>query len=329
MVIVRHVRFPNSDVETSCLGMGCASLGSRISPSAGLRSLAAAFDAGIRWYDVAPAYGAGQAEEILGKFSVGRRSSLQICSKVGLAPPAQNRWIRYGYSVARPMAGVMSGLRRGFRKIPATRNVHIPLSAKLIEQSISNSLKSLNTDYLDCFALHDPCPEDVQREEIIRALENVLALGQAKRICVAGSLKANLVAAKAGAPYQILQVADDYQVNPLPLLIGKMNSSMGFITHSVLGISGALEGFVKTLAQNKAVIKDLADLGFTGGLDAIAVKLLVQRAFLSNPNGVVLFSMFSEKHLQENIAYSDLEMDKEIMDILKRILPSAPVQATN
>ena len=84
---MRRVTLGQTGIETSCLGFGCASLGSRVGEEAGLRALAAAHDAGVAWFDLAPLYGAGRAEEMAGRFLKGRpRDSVQICSKVGLAP---------------------------------------------------------------------------------------------------------------------------------------------------------------------------------------------------------------------------------------------------
>ena len=83
---MRRVTLGTTGIETSCLGFGCASLGSRVGEAPGLRALEAAFDAGVTWLDLAPLYGGGRAEEIAGRFLKGRRDAVQICSKVGLAP---------------------------------------------------------------------------------------------------------------------------------------------------------------------------------------------------------------------------------------------------
>ena len=85
---MRRVTLGTTGIETSCLGFGCASLGSRVGEAPGLRALAAALDAGVTWLDLAPLYGGGRAEEIAGRFLQGRpRDAVQLCSKVGLAPP--------------------------------------------------------------------------------------------------------------------------------------------------------------------------------------------------------------------------------------------------
>src|SRR5260221_4138096 len=85
---MRTIHVPSLDRAVSSLGFGCASLGSRVSPGRGRTALEQAFDAGVTWYDVAPSYGAGHAETILGEFAAGRRAVLAIATKVGILPPA-------------------------------------------------------------------------------------------------------------------------------------------------------------------------------------------------------------------------------------------------
>ena len=83
---MRRVTLGTTGIETSCLGFGCASLGSRVGEAPGLRALAAALDAGVTWLDLAPLYGAGRAEEIAGRFLEAPPRRVQLCSKVGPAP---------------------------------------------------------------------------------------------------------------------------------------------------------------------------------------------------------------------------------------------------
>src|SRR5262249_28655811 len=65
--VIRNVSLPGMRIEASALGFGCASLGSRVSASHGLSALARAHEAGINWFDIAPAYGAGEAEAIFSR----------------------------------------------------------------------------------------------------------------------------------------------------------------------------------------------------------------------------------------------------------------------
>ena len=81
---MRRVTLGATGIETSALGFGASSLGSRVDDAVGGRALATALDAGVTWIDLAPVYGAGKAEEIAGQVIRGRRDEVQICTKVGL-----------------------------------------------------------------------------------------------------------------------------------------------------------------------------------------------------------------------------------------------------
>src|SRR5215831_14662158 len=85
-MVMQQINVPNLDCATSVVGMGCASLGSRVGRREGLTALNRAFGGGITWFDVAPSYGDSAAESILGEFARGKRDKLQICTKVGIRP---------------------------------------------------------------------------------------------------------------------------------------------------------------------------------------------------------------------------------------------------
>ena len=97
MDTVQTVEIPGLGRQASVVGFGCASLGSRIGADQGLRALADAHAHGVTWFDLAPAYGAGEAEAIFGRFLAGRRDQVLVCSKVGLAPPQRNGLLKIGF----------------------------------------------------------------------------------------------------------------------------------------------------------------------------------------------------------------------------------------
>ncbi len=298
---MRTITLTGTDITTSPLGLGCASMGSRISRAQGLRALSAAYDAGVTWYDVAPAYGAGEAEDILGTFLAGRRDKVFVCSKVGLAPPRNNGFIKTLYALGRPFIGGVQDLRRRFRQVGATRNVHVTLTPELIENSLENSLRRLGTDHLDVFALHDPAPEDVSREDVLNTLERIKKSGKARYIAVAGTF----AVASAAEDYDIIQLADDPQIEPLTALRTQKAHPAGFITHSILGVGGAKDKFIQYLQNDSALRNELITAGYIGSDQEIATKLLMRRALASNKNGVVLASMFSPGNLAANIAIAN------------------------
>ncbi len=315
---MRTVPVPGTDIETSPLGLGCASLGSRISPEHGRRMLDAAFEQGVTWFDVAPSYGAGRAETILADFLASRRDRVFVCSKVGLAPPRHDRLIRRIYDLGRPVVGLLSGLRRRFRAVSATRNTRIPLTPELIESSITGSLARLGTDRLDVYALHDPDPADLGRDEILAALERVRTRGLARLIGVAGS-RAAAEAAAAAPIFSVFQLADDPVLRPLPDLRRRIARPAGFVTHSVLGVAGAADRLARRLAEDPALRSRLADAGWTGPAEDVAARLLMRGAFAANPDGVVLASMFSPRHLAAGVEAAAPPPDPAVLRLLDEI----------
>lgn len=314
---MRAVALPGTDIASSALGMGCASLGSRYSARDGIRALEAAFNCGVTWFDVAPAYGAGEAEAILGRFLQGKRDSVQLCTKVGLAPPAQGLAKRLLMPVARPIVAKLKGLRGAVRQSGTTANTRLPLTAELIEQSITSSLTWLGTDHVDVYALHDPVPEDVLRDEVLRALERVISRGQTRVVAVAGELNAVLAAA-ASETYAILQTADSPLDDPLEQIRHATSRPIATVSHSIFGASGARTHLAKLLVEHPQLLAEARAAGFGDDPGNAAAKLLMARAFSANPDGVVLASMFGASHLEANLRSA--AMSCEMAEIAKSLV---------
>lgn len=317
--MIRRVTLPGVGFQSSCIGFGCASLGSRISPRQGLQALERAYDTGVTWYDVAPAYGAGEAEGLIGQFIAGKRDKVIVCTKVGLAPPNRNSLMKAIYTVARPAAAMAKGLRKAFRKMPSTRNQKMELTAELIETSMARSLTRLKSDYVDVFALHDPDPAEVTRHEVLMALEKLVTSGKARSLSVAGKAPACLAGAPL-LPYGIFQTADDPADNVLERLRAAAGRPIGTVTHSVLGIDGMRDRFIEKILVHAGAQKRMARAGYEGAVEKMAAELLLDRAFASNPDGVVLMSMFAERHLAANVLRASLDTKPETLSLVRDIL---------
>jgi aryl-alcohol dehydrogenase-like predicted oxidoreductase len=312
------------DLAPSCLGFGCASLGSRIGADKGLRALSEAHERGVVWYDVAPAYGAGEAEAILSQFVRGRRDKVLLTTKVGIAPPARLGAIKLAYALGRPLIGAAAGLRRTFRKMSATRNVHVPLSPDLIERSIADSLRRLGVDHVDVYALHDPDPADVLRDDVIAALERTRARGQARQIAVAGKLEAVRAAREIGGPYTVLQMSvADLSAGHEAFSTG----AQGIVAHSVFGVDGLKRRVEIALTGDAAYRARLAGAGYDADPARAAADLLMDCAFALNQQGVVLASMFDARHLEANLARAARPLSPRAPALLREILSGEPGQS--
>jgi aryl-alcohol dehydrogenase-like predicted oxidoreductase len=295
---MRRVTLGATGIETSCLGFGCASLGSRVGEAPGLRALEAAFDAGVTWLDLAPLYGGGRAEEIAGRFLKGRRHAVQVCSKVGLAPGTGGL-----------KAALLPAARAAVRAAPALRGLlrrsgvqaakALPLTPALVTGSLETSLRRLHTDHLDLYALHGVAAAALT-EPVLRALEDLRAAGKARAVAVAGDAAAGLAAIAIGTPFGAVQAALPAPGAPDALLPAARSAGFGIVVHSVFGVDGSLAALKARAAADPRLAAALT--GGAGDLDRALARRLLERAFARNPDGVVLVSMFAPASRAQNLA---------------------------
>src|SRR5580765_704719 len=142
---------------TSRLGLGTAPLGglyTPVSPAAALETVDAAWELGVRFFDTAPLYGSGLAEERLGQALAHRpRDEYTLSTKVGRA-----------LVPGRPDAH--------FPGAPALRPV-FDWSDEGIRRSLAQSLERLGLDRIDVALVHDP---DDHLDEARRAIDTVRGL---------------------------------------------------------------------------------------------------------------------------------------------------------
>ena len=135
-VVIPRVRLGNSRVEVGRFGLGCAPLGSLEPTPAneemGEGMLAAAWNGGVRTFDVAPFYGAGRAERRLGAFLVTKpRDEFVLSTKVG--------------RLLIPTGATDGELQPVF-----------DFSQDGVKASLEASLRRLGLDRVDIALIHDP-----------------------------------------------------------------------------------------------------------------------------------------------------------------------------
>lgn len=287
----------------SALGFGCASLGSRISEKAGRAAIDAALKAGVTWFDVAPSYGDGKAETILGEAV--RGTNAHIVTKAGLIAGRRNPVKRVIGAVARPVVAAIPALRPLVKRLRPDNAKRLPLDAETLRVSLLQSLERLGRNELAVFALHEPSLDDVRNEAVIRALDDIKAEGLAGRIAIAGAPDVFAAARKAGLPADTLQTAH----SPFDKGLANAPSDAFTVSHSVFGVAGALDRLRRVPADR------LAAAGFTD-----APSALLAYAFAANPNGVVLASSYAPDHLAKNAAAASLTPDTSVLARLDSLI---------
>lgn len=297
---MRTVSIPPLGRHVSAIGFGCASLGSRISPSQGLRATAHALDLGVTWFDVAPPYGDGHAEALLGQALQGRRDRVIICTKFGIEPPQLPLAARLIRPLARQVVATLPKLRQVVASGRSTGS-RTPIAPAAIEASVTRSLRLLKTDYIDVLAVHEPTPHDVGNPAMFEALQRLRERSIVRAISVAGPPDTIEAAARANQAVHIVQFPD----TPFSNASVHLRDALGmpgpsFVTHGVFG-SGIAERIAALTTPQRDRMIDLAE---RYGIDISRSPhdLLLNFAFSNNPDGVVVMSMFNAKHIERNIA---------------------------
>ena len=145
---------------TTNVGFGCGRLVGRDGLRESTRLVETALDLGIRHFDVAPSYGMGTAEEVLG-LVLADVPDVTVCTKVGIPRPAYSR-PRY---VARTFVRRMLPRRArkavtGMTPSEKERSGFV-FSEEAIRSSLAESLERLRRDSVDVFLLHEPRPADL------------------------------------------------------------------------------------------------------------------------------------------------------------------------
>jgi len=118
--------------------------------------LRCAYDAGITFFDTADTYGNGKGETLLARALKGRRDRIVIATKFGYD------FYEHG------------GQRSGQRELPQD------FSPQFIRFALEESLKRLETDYVDLYQLHNPRMWAIDSDELFSTLEDLKREGKVR-----------------------------------------------------------------------------------------------------------------------------------------------------
>ncbi len=136
------------------------------------RALQRAFDLGVTFYDTASLYGYGHSEVLLGDVFRAVRRSIRIASKVGMLDSSGTRDFSPGF----------------------------------IRSSLEESLRRLQTDYLDLYQLHDP-DLDLLREDgrVLGVMEDLRREGKIREWGISARSPQDAMAAARELGARVLQ----------------------------------------------------------------------------------------------------------------------------
>ncbi|HWJ72857.1 MAG TPA: aldo/keto reductase [Kaistia sp.] len=159
-------RLGRSDLDVSVVGLGCNNFGGRIDAAASRRVIDAALDHGITFFDTADIYADTKSETLIGEILEGRRDKVILATKFGAPVPGTNVD------------------RRGTRSY--------------VLKAVEDSLRRLQTDWIDLYQMHRP-DEETPIEETLGALEELVESGKIRWYGASNFSAEGLRAAQAAA----------------------------------------------------------------------------------------------------------------------------------
>ena len=304
-------------VSELCLGAMMFGAWGESDHNESIRIIHAALDAGINFIDTADVYSAGESEEIVGKaLAGGKRDEVVLATKVGF-----------------PMGDDPS--RRG-------------ASRRRIIRGVEESLRRLNTDWIDLYQIHRP-DHNTDIDETLGALSDLVHEGKIRSFGHSTFPASEIAEAQSAAelrgrerfrseqpPYSILTRAIEHDVLPTCQRHG-----IGVIPYSPLA-GGWLSGRYRkevdvhgpASAARPAARFDVSDPANQRKLDAVE-----QLAQLADDAGITLIQLAlafvlnhpavtaaiigprTIEHLESQLTAADLVLSDEVLDRIDQINP--------
>lgn len=214
------------------IGFGGGKLSVMPTLRSALHILDAAFDNGINYFDTAPLYGSGYSEIIIGKFLKNKRDKILVATKAGLNPSKK-------YNLSPALVLPLNYLKRKIKKTNQLRPEYKPsllpyrlITKEYIKSSFENSLRSLKTDYIDYYLLHEAIPSFLE-DDAVQYLSDLKSKGYISKLGLAASYINYLQLDKTKMDiWDVLQY--EYAPNDESKLIGTLFPDKEHNLHGVL-----------------------------------------------------------------------------------------------
>ena len=188
---MRYQKLGNTDIDVSVIALGTWGLGggsvwtdrdSTVEDTGNLLDICREY--GVNYIDTAPVYGTGASEELLGRALKGRRQDFILQSKCSL------NWRNEG--------GNFHYERDGYTVNNDTR-------AAAVKKDVEDSLRRMQTDYLESGIVHYVCGS-FPVEETVGALEDLVREGKIRTYGLSNSQPADLAAyRRVGGKVSVVQ----------------------------------------------------------------------------------------------------------------------------
>ena len=154
---MKYRQLGNTDLSVSEVGFGVWTVGTswwgKIEEPQGINLLRQAFDLGVNFFDTGDTYGEGYGEEILAKALKQQRHDIVIGTK-------------FGYDFYTHV------VREGHQERPQK------WTPGFVRYACEQSLRRLDTDYIDLYQLHNPKMDAIEDDELFDTLDELVKEGK-------------------------------------------------------------------------------------------------------------------------------------------------------
>jgi 1-deoxyxylulose-5-phosphate synthase len=300
-----------SGLRVSVIGLGTNALGSRADDETSVRIVHDALDVGINFLDTADIYSNTRSEEMIGKALVGRRHEAVIATKAG----------------------------QKFSDAPNDRGS----SRRHLFHQVDESLKRLQTDYIDLYQIHT-FDRFTPLEETLSALDDLVRSGKVRYIGASNYYAWELM--KALAISEARNLARFISIQPSYSLVDRLvenelvplcqDQGVGLIPYFPLAsgiLSGKYSGGAKPegsrgdtmpsfnrylsdaprMAVGDAVVELAKTLNLTPS--ALSLAWLMQQPAVST----IIVGARKPEQLRENASAADVTLDATVIQTLNEL----------
>lgn len=297
---MRYVSVGSGVPDVSVLGFGCAAMMGRAGRRESEAALGAAFDAGINFFDTARSYGYGASEGLLGDFCKGRRDKVVICTKFGILPAAKS-WKQTVKPLARKAVKLFPALRKAAQKQGQALFTPGQFSVSVLRNSLETSLRELKTDHLDMLLMHAAPMSVLAQDDLLAALERVVAEGKVRMAGISGEL--DVMAATFAKRPRILQTAQfACNIDHFDFLARTRGTGMFLVAnHPFGGPAGVAEcrRRIEALLASERLTRDLR-AKLNPNDPQLMPEVVLNAILVGTGIGAVIPAMMQRKHLESN-----------------------------
>ncbi|MCK0195550.1 aldo/keto reductase [Ancylobacter sp. 6x-1] len=312
-------RLPNSAIDTTPIGIGCAYLTAGSLTKKEHRLIAAAYDAGARHFDVAPMYGLGTAERVLGEALKGLSGKVTIATKVGIRRGNVSRSKLLARSLLGPVRGLVRRKKAAASPSGPKGRSPVDFSVGFVAQSLEQSLRELGVERIDCYLLH-MAHREVVTDPLVKFLVDARAAGKVGALGLATEREdtAPILVDWPGV-FDVVQ----YSWSALdPELVPSAAEPFRITHRALMRALDPMSSWLQADATRSARLNAACDADLTDG--RVLSRALIGAALAENRGGITLVASRSIERTRNNI---EMALDSATVTLGARLVAALANEA--